>query len=151
MSEKIVLEFVDQKIKAEAVLLTELAGDTCDMILKVLPIEGMALHARYSGSEIAMRIEPKVMADMSKLKNTTSVCTPGDVAFFCGEAGLSFKRHEDLSEFAIFYDQDVVPCEPEGPVAPSIFAHIDKDFEEFQEVCFDIRRTGQKKLKVYKL
>src|SRR5262245_37414731 len=95
---RIRLVFPDEGVEATAILLEDEAPALCAAIKAILPIRGVAHHAVYSGSEVAMDLEPGLMLPPS---NQTLNPLPGDVAFYCltGELWHGFPR--DLSEVLV--------------------------------------------------
>jgi hypothetical protein len=145
MAKYIELEFVDQNIKARARLLEEEMPRTCTGLLKHLPLEADATHARYSGSEVAMLLSTEIK--IGREKATCAVQT-GDVAYVWLNQDDHYGLDDDVSEICWFYDRDSKPSMAEGPVLVNIFARIEGDASEFYKASANTRITGVKKVKI---
>jgi hypothetical protein len=141
----ILLRFPDEGVEASAVLLEDEAPALCAAIRAVLPIRGIAHHAVYSGSEVAMNLDPRLMLPPS---NQTLCALPGDVAFYCLSGGLWQGFSEDLSEVLVVYDRDGLPSMPWGPVPICLFARIDHGLDAFAAVCRRMRIEPRKRLEI---
>ena len=64
MGKYIEIEFTELKIKARARLLEDEMPRTCHEIVKSLPLESLATHARYSGSEVAMLLSTDIKSHL---------------------------------------------------------------------------------------
>ncbi len=145
MAKYIELEFVEQKINARARLLDEEMPRTCEELLKHLPQEADATHARYSGSEVAMLLSTDIK--IGREKATCAVQT-GDVAYVWLNQDDHYGLDDDVSEICWFYDRDSRPSMAEGPVLVNIFARIEGDATEFYRASADTRITGVKKVRI---
>lgn len=145
VARRIALEFPADGVRAEAVLLDDEAQSLCDDIWNALPILGDAFHAVYSGSEIAMFLEPKLMLPP---RNQTMNYHPGDTAFYCLQGGLWQGFPDDLSEVLVVYDRDGRPSMPWGPVPICLFARIDRGLEELSRVCRTMRNRPARRLEI---
>ena len=85
MAKYIELEFVEQKIKVRARLLEEEMPRTCNELLKHLPLESIATHARYSGSEVAMLLSTDIKIGREK---RLVLCKP-EILLMCGSIGMT--------------------------------------------------------------
>jgi hypothetical protein len=142
---EIVFRFVDEGVAASARLLGEReAPETCRAVLDVLPVEGLARHGIYSGSEVYV-VLPEVLA--LPREHATTIVQPGDVGFLTVEQGSGYGIDEGYSEICWFYDHDATPSMPEGPVAVSVFARL-YDADAFFAVCRRMRLEGAKRLEV---
>jgi hypothetical protein len=140
---RIRLRFPDEGVEAGAVLLEEEAPALCEAIRAILPIRSVAHHAIYSGSEVAMDLDPPLMLPPS---NQTLRALPGDVAFYCLAGGLWQGFPRDLSEVLVVYDRDGLPSMPWGPVPICLFARIDTGLDAFAAVCLRMRTEPHKRL-----
>ena len=145
MAKYIELLFIDQNISTRARLLEEEMPRTCNELLKHLPLEHDATHARYSGSEVAMLLSTEIK--IGREKATCAVQT-GDVAYVWLNRDDHYGLDDDISEICWFYDRDSRPNMPDGPVSVNIFARIVGDPAAFYSVCYRIRREGAKRFKV---
>ena len=141
MAKFIEIIFVDQKISIRARLLEDEMPHTCDEIMKHLPLEGTATHARYSGSEVAVLLSTDIK--IGREKATCAVQT-GDVAYVWLNQDDHYGLDDDISEICWFYDRDSCPAMAEGPVRVNVFARIEGDATAFYKASADTRITGQK-------
>ena len=145
MKRYIVLEFVELKIKARARLLEEEMPRTCQELLKHLPLESIATHARYSGSEVAMLLSTDIKIGREK---ATSAVQTGDVAYVWLNQDDHYGQDDDVSEICWFYDKDSTPTMAEGPVRVNVFARIEGDAEAFYKASADTRITGVRNVRI---
>ena len=76
MSRQIRLTFIDEGISIGAEMLDDQAPKTCQIIWDLLPLEEDAVHAIYSGSEIAYFLSQDIKIPK---ENQTSRVLPGDI------------------------------------------------------------------------
>ena len=145
MGKYIQLKFVELKIKARARLLEEEMPRTCGELLKHLPLESLATHARYSGSEVAMLLSTDIKIGREK---ATSAVQTGDVAYVWLNQDDHYGLDDDVSEICWFYDKDSTPTMAEGPVRVNVFARIEGDAREFYRASADTRITGVKNVRI---
>lgn len=145
MPKYIELEFVEQKIKTRARLLEEEMPRTCNELVKNLPLESIATHARYSGSEVAMLLSTEIK--IGREKATCAVQT-GDIAYVWLNRDDHYGLDDDVSEICWFYDKDSTPTMAEGPVRVNVFARIEGDAQEFYKASADTRITGVKNVRI---
>ncbi|MGD9714506.1 MAG: DUF3830 family protein [Thermomicrobiales bacterium] len=145
MPRRIKITFTEENVSAIAELLEDQAPKTCEAVLSVLPQEGEAHHATYSGSEVVLILDRII--DIGQ-ENATTMVIPGDVAFTTFEGGKIFGFPDTFSEIAVFYARDAIPSMPNGPVPMNIFGRITEGLEAFAEVCFRMRRSGVKPLSI---
>jgi len=145
MKKYIELEFVELKIKARARLLEEEMPRTCHELLKHLPLESIATHARYSGSEVAMLLSTDIKIGREK---ATSAVQTGDVAYVWLNQDDHYGLDDDVSEICWFYDKDSTPTMAEGPVRVNVFARIESDAEEFYKASANTRITGVRNVRI---
>ena len=145
MAKYIELEFVEQKIKARARLLEEEMPRSCTELVKHLPLESIATHARYSGSEVAMLLSTDIK--IGREKATCAVQT-GDIAYVWLNQDDHYGLDDDVSEICWFYDKDSCPTMAEGPVRVNVFARIEGDAQEFYKASADTRITGVKNVRI---
>jgi hypothetical protein len=144
VQEEIVFRFVDDDVAAAARLLAERAPETCRAVLDALPVEGVARHGIYSGSEVYLML-PKLLTPPRE--HATTIVQPGDVGFLTVEKGSGYGIDEDYSEVCWFYDHDATPSMPEGPIAVNVFARLYDD-DAFLAVCRRMRLEGAKRLEI---
>ena len=143
MPKRIKITFTEENVSAIAELLEDDAPKTCEAVLSLLPQEGAAHHATYSGSEVVLILDRII--DVGQ-ENATIMVIPGDVAFTTFEGGKIFGFPDTFSEIAVFYARDAIPSMPNGPVPMNIFGRITEGLEAFAEVSFKMRRSGVKPL-----
>jgi len=139
------IRFVDAGVSARALLLERDMPRTSSELLKHLPVEGTAIHARYSGSEVAMLLPKEIRIGREK---ATCAALPGDVAYVWLNRDDHYGLEDDVSEICWFYDRDAQPRMFEGPVRVNIFAHIEGDAHAFYRACADTRMSGAKKVRI---
>jgi hypothetical protein len=145
MDNYIELEFVELKIKARARLLQEEMPRTCGELLKHLPLESLATHARYSGSEVAMLLSTDIKIGREK---ATSAVQTGDVAYVWLNQDDHYGLDDDVSEICWFYDKDSTPTMAEGPVRVNVFARIEGDATAFYKASADTRISGVRNVRI---
>ena len=145
MTKYIELKFVEHDITVQARLLEEEMPRTCSELLKHLPLESIATHARYSGSEVAMLLSTEIK--IGREKATCAVQT-GDIAYVWLNRDDHYGLDDDVSEICWFYDKDSTPTMAEGPVRVNVFARIEGDAREFYKASADTRITGVKNVRI---
>lgn len=139
------LSFAREQASAQAEVLWGEAPQTCEAILKQLPISGESHHAIYSGSECVLLL-PQVLR--LPPENATIKVTQGDVGFAWFAAGTAYGVTSDFAEICWFYDLDAEPRMWGGPVPVNLFARIIQPADAFFGVCRRMRREGIKRLVV---
>ena len=138
--------FIEQNIIARARLLENEMPRTCSEILHYLPLEAIATHARYSGSEVAMLLSTDIK--IGREKATCSVET-GDVAYVWLNRNDHYGLDDNVSEICWFYDKDSTPTMAEGPVLVNIFARFEGvNLDKFYAASAGTRITGQKQVAI---
>ncbi len=145
MEKYIELEFTELSIKARARLLEQEMPRTCRELEKHLPLESMATHARYSGSEVAMLLSTDIK--IGREKATCAVQT-GDIAYVWLNQDDHYGLDDDVSEICWFYDKDSTPAMAEGPVRVNVFARIEGDAAAFYKASANTRITGVQKVRI---
>jgi hypothetical protein len=145
MKKYIELEFTELNIKARARLLEDEMPLTCAELVRHLPLESTATHARYSGSEVAMLLSTDIK--IGREKATCAVQT-GDIAYVWLNRDDHYGLDDDVSEICWFYDRDSTPTMAEGPVRVNIFARVEGDAGEFYRASADTRITGVKNVRI---
>lgn len=145
MARYIELRFINENIAVRAQLLEEEMPRTCTELVRHMPFVGTAIHARYSGSEVAMLIPKSVRIEREK---ATCDVLPGEVAYVWLNRNDHYGLADDVSEICWFYDRDSRPQMFEGPVRVNVFARIEGDAREFYKACADTRMTGAKQFRI---
>ena len=148
MSRQIRLTFIDEGISIGAAMLDAQAPKTCQIIWDLLPLEEDAVHAIYSGSEIAYFLSQDIKIPK---ENQTSRVLPGDICYFRLEPGTMQEWANGITELCWFYDRDGRPNMPDGPVAVNVFARMNHDTTDFFKMCRRIRREGIKRVRIERL
>ncbi len=141
----LLLRFPSAGVEARARFLDDEAPSLCAALRSRLPVAGLAHHAIYSGSEVALDLAPPLLLPPS---NQTLRALPGDVAFYCLEGGLWQGLRQAISEVLVVYDRDGVPSMPWGPVPICLFARIEHGLAEFAEVCRRMRSAPGMRLEL---
>lgn len=141
------IEFVaeEEGIVARAELWDDKAPRTCELVWRMLPVTAHFHHAIYSGAELAM-----VLPEYHPLQqeNATSCVLPWEIGFASLRAADYFEVEEDFSEICFFYDRGSVPSMAEGPVRVNLFANFVSGHGELRELCFRMRKEGQKRFTI---
>jgi hypothetical protein len=167
MGRKIVFELNGTRAIAE--MHDEEVPKTCDAVWKILPVEGMSIHANWAGREIMLHLEgDKYLQLPPEGPRTQGALAPGDIGFFYRAPGLargkqaaySEQMRRGLSEFAIFYGSPagggLAAVDParrgdEKRFVSTKFAHFVNPPREFLLKCEEIRHKGLQKLVVKRL
>jgi len=168
MGRKIVFELGGTKGVAE--MYDEEVPKTCEAIWKILPVEGMSIHANWAGREIMLHLEGDKYLQLPPEggRSRGGGLAPGDIGFFYRAPGLargkqaaySEQMRRGLSEFAIFYGnpsggglaaQDPARRGDSTRFVSTKFAHFIDTPPEFLEKCEEIRHKGLQKLVVKRL
>ncbi len=137
--------YVDDNISIKAELLEKEMPRTCAEIVKHLPIDGIATHARYSGSEVATLITKSCKIAREK---ATCAVLPGEIAYVWLNRDDHYGLDDDVSEICWFYDRDSRPTMAEGPVLVNVFARMIGDASAFNKACADTRIHGVKRIRI---
>jgi hypothetical protein len=167
MGRKIVFELNGTKAVAE--MHDEEVPKTCDAVWKILPVEGMSIHANWAGREIMLHLEGEKLLKLPPEGPTShGGLAPGDIGYFYRAPGLargkqaaySAQMQRGLSEFAIFYGdpaggglaaQDPARRGDSTRFVSTKFAHFIDPPREFLQKCDEIRHKGLQKLVVKRL
>jgi hypothetical protein len=125
-------------------LLWNHAPATCRAVVDSLPLEYMAFHAMYSGSEIAL--EAPTIGRLS-IENPTTRMRPWELAYIHLGAEEYFGVDSDTAEIAWVYDVDGQPAMFEGAVPCGVFARIAAT-PEFYDACVRMRRAGEQVVRI---
>jgi CheY-like chemotaxis protein len=139
------LTFTECGATARAVLLWEEAPHTCESVVRIMPAEGTAHHAIYSGSECVHLLKSAVQVEK---EHATSHVSKGQVGFAWLAARSFYGVENDFAEICWFYDIDAQPRMWEGPVEVNIFAEIREPAVDFYAMCRRMRREGIKRIQI---
>lgn len=146
---------------AVAEMLDDVVPNTCDAIWDILPVEGMAIHANWSGREIMLHLQgDKVLRLPPEGPLRRGTTAPGDIIYYWRSPQMSrgkqlaysaqFQR--ELSEFAIFYaDPSAGGMAADDPVrtgrdsdlqVQTLFARFLDTPDDFLRACDANRHDG---------
>jgi len=167
MARMIELEIEDAK--ALAVMHDDLTPKACDAIYKRLPMEGMALSAKWACREIMLHLTGYMYLELEPEGPRRRDIAPGDIFYFLRGPGLLGAQNEygpefkyKLCEFAIYYglttgspedpgrlmDQEYCKFKPEIPRTTIFWAHLQRPIpRDFYLSCESVRH-GRKKLAI---
>ena len=156
--------------KAVAEMLDDVVPKTCDAVWKILPVEGMSIHANWASREIMLHLAgEKILRLPAEGHTRRGTTAPGDIVYFWRSPQMSrgkqlaygsqFQR--ELSEFAIFYgdpaggglaadDAPRTGRESNLQVVTLFATFIDLP-KQFTQKCEEIRHKGLQRLAVTRL
>jgi Protein of unknown function (DUF3830) len=116
----------------------EKAPKTCEMLMKLLPIEGETMHSRFSGEAIWFNMPGAPQLDY---ENHTSYLSRGDLLYYPGSIhGQGIL----LSYGGAIFNSKV------GLLAGNHFATITDDLDRLAETGMKLIREGAKPLRITK-
>jgi hypothetical protein len=133
-----------------AELLDDEAPTICQRVWELLPAEGKAIHAMYSGAEVFMMLEnPQPMPE----ENKVHLPLPGEVLFFYDLGTGNVGARKPVAEICIVYGRGVALRQHEGiPAHCSLFARIPGDWKydwvDFAKACRGARWEGPQPLRI---
>ena len=145
MGKRLVFTFVDEGVSAIAELHEDQAPKSIAAVLACLPQNNHAHHATYSGSEVAIILDRDLGVGR---ENATTKVIPGDLGYTRFDGGVMWGFPDSFSELAWFYDRDVTPSMPDGPVPINLIGTFVEGFAEFAAVCRRMRREGVKRMEI---
>ena len=145
MGTRLVFTFVDEGVSAIAELHEDQAPKSIAAVLSSLPQNNFAHHATYSGSEVALILDRDLGVGK---ENATTKVIPGDLGYTRFDGGEMWGFPDSFSELAWFYDRDVTPSMPDGPVPINLIGTFVEGFAEFAAVCRRMKREGVKRIEV---
>ncbi len=147
MAKEMLITFSDIAVSARVLLLENEAPRTCETIWHNLPFSGESTHAIYSGTLVALFIDPTIEIPE---ENATTCIQTGDVIFTHYRAGFRHGHPDALSEIYWTYDRYARPTIPGQwvPATANVFGRIVGECAEFYEVCRRLPREGAKRLKI---
>jgi hypothetical protein len=145
MGKRLVFTFVDEGVSAIAELHEDQAPKSVAAVLSCLPQNNHAHHATYSGSEVAIILDRDLGVGR---ENATTKVIPGDLGYTRFDGGVMWGFPDSFSELAWFYDRDVTPSMPDGPVPINLIGTFVEGFPEFAAVCRRMRREGVKRMEI---
>jgi hypothetical protein len=136
---------------------------TCDAVWKILPVEGMSIHANWAGREIMLHLEGDKVLRLPPEGPRARCTAPGDVGYFFRaprllrgtQAAYSAQFQRELSELTIFYGnpaggglvaQDPARYGRDSGLITMKWATLIDAPREFLQKCEEIRHKGLQKL-----
>jgi hypothetical protein len=155
--------------KAVAEMHDDIVPKTCDAIWKILPVEGMSIHANWASREIMLHLQGEKLLRLPPEGPRRRTTAPGDIIYFWRSPQMSrgkqlaysaqFQR--ELSEFAIFYgdpaggglaaDDPARDGKDSDLQVTTLFASFVDVPKDFRLKCEEIRHNGLQKLVVRRL
>lgn len=134
------------KAKATAELLDSDAPKTCDLVWKMLPLEGKTGHTIESGKEIFMILDshPELTPE-----NQTIYEIPGDVVIYYKPA-IPPPAEPPKPAISFIYERDAQIRSLHGPVPVNLFARITEGLKELGDEAVRMRREGYEKMRINK-
>lgn len=157
MERRIEIAFVDEGVSAVASLLSNMAPRTCDCIWQLLatPVEGLGIHAMWTGREISFPIPPdrfpKDEGLMVPPENQTVIPMPGDLIWNAYQPYQWQGNPKPVYDFGIFYGRDSRLLLPVGWRPSNRFGTIIENLDEFAEVSARCQREGRKLIRLSRL
>lgn len=154
---KIQISFVDEGVTAVALLLVDMAPKTCDCIWELLetPVEGLGIHAMWTGREISFPIPadrfPKDEGLSVPPENQTVIPLPGDLIWNAYRPYEWQGNPKPVYDFGIFYGRDSRLLLPVGWRPSNRFGMIVENLEDFADVCARCQREGRKTIRLTRL
>jgi hypothetical protein len=147
MAREIILTFVDEGVSVRVELLDDEAPRTCQAVWEQLPLAGTAGHAAYSGTLVAIYLDPSVVVGE---ENATTCVQTGDVMFTHYDANVRHGYPNALSEIYWAYDRYARPHVPGQwvPAIANVFGRISGDAADFYALSRRLQREGVKRLEV---
>lgn len=146
MSKFVRLGFPEENVWVRAELLEGQAPETCRFIWDHLPVEGRAIHGKFSGNEVFVKVEPP---EPVKPENLVTLPLPGELLYYYQEGGLYVEAPRSYGEVCVIYGRNVV-LRGEGGIQTfaALFGRILGDWAPFADLCRRVRFEGPKLLRV---
>jgi hypothetical protein len=151
---RIEISFMEEKSAAVAVLLADLAPRTCECIWELLarPVEGLGIHAMWTGREISFPIPAERFPQDEGLKvppeNQTVIPVPGDLIWNAYRPYEWQGNPQPVYDFGIFYGRDSRLLLPVGWRPSNRFGMIVENLDNFAAVCARVQREGRKTIRL---
>ncbi len=154
---KLKVSFPDENVSAIAVLLEDKAPATCNCLWNALetPVEGLCIHAMWTGREISFPFPggafPKDEGLHLPPENQITIPLPGDIVWNA-YAPYQWQGNPNIVyDFGVFYGRDSRLLLPMGWKPSSLFARIEEELAPFAQVCARCQGEGRKKLRIERL
>ncbi|MBA7697705.1 hypothetical protein ES703_106373 [subsurface metagenome] len=154
---KIKLTFVKENLSALAELLEDKAPKTSQCIWNLLekPVEGLVIHAMWTGRELSFSIPPSRFPDNEGLtvppENQTIIPIPGDLIWNAYHPYQWQGNPQPIYDFGIFYGRDSRLLLPVGWRPSNRFGQIIENLSEFAAVCARCQIEGRKVIRLERL
>ena len=138
----------DYGAEAEAVLLEDIAPQTCGAIWQTLkrPLTVRGLHAAWVGPEVFINIPSDQRtfdgADLPK-ENQTCFPLPGDLVWLWFLAGAWSGLTDDLYEIGVIYAPNAILFNPAGWAPATVFGRVTSNLDELAAACRRFREDGR--------
>jgi len=139
------------QVQARAQLLEDRAPATCQAIWDQLsqPLEVVGTHAMWTGPEVSMQVPPdQAIADLAQIppENQTVFPQPGALVWAYLPPRVFGGMPGPLYDLGLFYGPQGRIFLPIGWVPCNHFAHLEGDWEEFQQACRRLLTEGRQTL-----
>ncbi len=134
------------KAKASAELLDGDAPRTCDLVWKMLPLQGKTGHTIESGKEVFMILdrEPELIPE-----NQTIYEIPGDMVIYY-KPTIPPPAQPPKPVISFIYERDAQIRSLHGPLPVNLFAQITEGLKELGDEAVRMRREGYDKMRISK-
>jgi hypothetical protein len=132
------------KARATAELLESDAPRTCDLVWKMLPLEGKTGHTIESGKEVFMILstEPQLIPE-----NQTIYEIPGDVVIYY-KPTIPPPAEPAKPVISFIYERDAQIRSMHGPVPVNLFARITDGLSRLGDEAVRMRTQGYEKMRI---
>lgn len=154
---KLKLTYVDEKVSAIAHLFEDKAPVTCACLWDSLsaPVEGMGIHAMWTGREISFPYPadrfPKNEGLTLPPENQIVIPIPGDLVWNAYAPYQWQGNPNVVYDFGIFYGRDARLFLPVGWKPSTLFGSIVENLAEFAAVCARCQGEGRKKIRIERI
>jgi len=163
------IEFEIEGARALAVMHDDLTPKACEAIWQRLPLEGMAIMAKWACREIMLHLTGDTCMELEQEGPRLLYTAPGDIRYFLRGPSLLGSQREYIPEFrrrlceiAIYYgkptasaddpgrgmDEDKLEAKPTIPRISVPFSHFEHPMPEAFYLKCEAIRHGRKKLTI---
>lgn len=154
MNKIITISFTEEQVACKAVLLFDKAPKTAQCIWDLLeePVEGLGIHAMWTGREISFPIPHERFPNDEGIKvppeNQTVIPVPGDLIWNGYQPYQWQGNPNPVYDFGIFYGRDSRLLLPVGWRPSNRFGMIVENLDDFAAVCARCQSEGRKMIRV---
>ena len=154
---KLRLTFTTENVSAIAELFEDKAPATCACLWNSLatPVEGMGIHAMWTGREISFPYPvdrfPKNEGLSLPPENQIVIPIPGDLVWNAYQPYQWQGNPNPVYDFGIFYGRDSRLFLPVGWRPSTLFGAIVENLAEYTAVCARCQSEGRKKIRIERL